>query len=99
MAELVKAWDGHYTVEFESRGNRYYIENDFDVKGNRDLRIYSEQEYLLADEPEPLFRIWEKGEESGLEGEPPCPCFDVEEAMEIGKQAANSGIVHLSMGR
>ena len=104
MAKLIKAWKGHYTVEFSFGEETYYIENDFDDNGNRNLRIYTEQEFLLADEPEPIFRIWEVVDgieivDSGIEGESPAGAYEeIEEAMELGKKSADSGITTITYG-
>jgi hypothetical protein len=90
MASVVRAYKGHYTVEFSFDDKTYYVVNDFKENGERDIRIYTEQEYLLEENnPETLFRLWDTAEESGISGELPAGmCFELESAMEMGKRAA-----------
>ena len=90
MANVVRAYKGHYTVEFSFDGETYYVVNDFKENGERDIRIYTEQEYLLEEKnPEAVFRLWDTAEESGISGELPAGmCFELETAMEMGKRAA-----------
>jgi len=90
-ANVVNAHKGHYEVEYSFNGKTYYVVNDFKENGERDIRIYTEAEYLLGYEnnPETLFRLWDDAEESGISGELPAGmCFALEPAMEIGKRAA-----------
>ena len=91
MANVVSAWKGHYEVEFSFNEEIFYVVNDYKENGERDIRVIVEQEYLLADKPEALFRLWDTAEESGIEGEIPAGmCFELEEAMNEGRKAARA---------
>lgn len=91
---LIKAYKGHYEAEFTFKGERFYLVEDYNEKEN-DLRVYSESEFLLADEPKAIYRV--NGKESGRL---PLLMYGVIfEAMKFGRNKAESGIVHLSTGR
>ena len=91
--ELIKAFKGHYTMEFTFKGEHFYLVNDYEGE-KKDLRVYSEQEFLLADEPEAMYRVRDKEE-----GRLPVGMFDVVfEAMNFGKKMAESGVAHLTVG-
>lgn len=90
---LLKAYEGHYEVEFTFKGERFYLVEDYNDEA-KDIRVYSESEFLLADEPEAMYRVHNKEE-----GRVPNGMFGVIfEAMKFGRAKAQSGVSSLTLG-
>ena len=93
--DILKAYEGHYTAEFTFRGKRFYLVGDYKGKDATDIKIYTESEFLLADEPEAMYMVLNDREKGRL----PNGMFSVVyEAMKLGREKADSGIAYFRMG-
>ena len=89
---LLNSYEGHYEVEFTFNGEHYYLVEDYSDK-EKDLKVFSESEYLLAEEPEAMYRVHKKEE-----GRVPTEMFGViYEAIKYGRKQAESSVAKFSL--
>ena len=93
--ELLKAYGGHYEVEFTFNGEHFYLVTDYENDVKRDVRVYTEQEFLLADEPETMYEVHNSKEHGRL---PNGMSIMVWEAMKLGHKKAESGTAYFKLG-
>lgn len=91
--DIIKAWKDdkvHYTVEFQFNGERYYVIHNYSA-GYIDFKVVTEQEFLLADEPEAIYKVSYRlgGEGVKVDGViPDGMSGELVKAMEAGNKAA-----------
>ena len=93
--ELLKAYEGHYEVEFTFNGKHFYLTTDYQKDVKRHVKVFSESEFLLADEPEPMYEVRNSKESGRL---PNGMSIMVWEAMKLGHKKAESGTAYFKLG-